>query len=41
MQIGEEAEPIEVPLPVHPDEVPDEVPDIPEPAVPAEVPVPA
>jgi hypothetical protein len=37
MQIGEEEEPIEVPVPVHPDQVPREAP-APEPAVPEKVP---
>ena len=37
MQIGEEGEPIEVPLPLHPDQVPEGIP-APEPAVPEKVP---
>ena len=35
MQIGEESEPVEVPIPLHPDQVPV---TIPEPAVPERVP---
>ena len=37
MQIGEEGEPIEVPLPLHPDQVPQDVP-VPEPVAPERVP---
>jgi hypothetical protein len=40
MQIGEESEPVEVPLPVHPDEMPAEPSPVTEPG-PAEIPVPA
>ncbi len=37
MQIGEESEPIEVPLPLHPDPLPEAIP-APEPAAPEVVP---
>lgn len=41
MNIGEESEPVEVPLPVHPDEQPAELPAEPAGPEPAQVPVPA
>ena len=37
MQIGEEGEPIEVPPPLHPDQIPDSTP-LPEPVLPERVP---
>ncbi len=37
MKIGEESEPVEVPVPVHPDQVPHETP-APKPARPEQVP---
>ena len=37
MEIGEESDPIEVPMPVHPDQIPDGTP-APEPAMPEKVP---
>lgn len=37
MQIGEESEPVEVPMPLHPDQVPVTAPD-PQPATPEKVP---
>jgi hypothetical protein len=37
MNIGEEDEPIDVPIPVHPDQIP-LIPEVPEPAAPESVP---